>query len=282
MRPDVGREREWEGQMTDEAEPSTLRSLVGKALGWGVLGALALFGLSIYLLFSGKVPPPWLFVVYLYYASAMMIVLHAIFFLAQAAVESKGKRLSKNIPKYLDYAYTLIICVGLFQIIGSIPRVAEYVVWLQGDETYLANKIKAIAAGYLADECINKSTKREERGFFRVPVDYFYDAQYCGKLKRVVEAPDVREYVEKHVLPDDAFVNHTIEDASDAEFVRVKQSPITDIVARFRLVRSYSEARGAAASPLSGPVAWVTLLLLPLAISVRLVKTSLELYGNLG
>jgi hypothetical protein len=58
-----------------------------------------------------------------------------------------------------------------------------------------------------------------------------------------------------------------------------KQSPIMGFVARFEAVHAFASTRGDADMTGSNVLAWIIMLLLPIAIALRLVKTSLELFG---
>jgi hypothetical protein len=105
-----------------------------------------LFSATILILITGLIPVTVFCLVYFVYVISTILLCHFIFCGLAKALANGGRSYSaKTIPKYLDYAYILIIAVSLFQIFFFAPHMADYVTWLQGDEPYLANEIKAVA-----------------------------------------------------------------------------------------------------------------------------------------
>ena len=127
---------------------------LGTALS-GVLFCVALYNL-VFVLLSETL----LLRVYLAYAFLVLLLSHSIVF----ALKESGRQLSKKIPKYLEYFYTLIVAAGLFQIFVYAPRMADYVIWLWGDKDYIAHQITLVAKSYLQDECINVGTQTKRIG----------------------------------------------------------------------------------------------------------------------
>jgi hypothetical protein len=241
-------------------------------------GALLLF--SGYYLFTVSISFWPLSFLYLLYAISWMVFLHSFFFHWAAARAQSGKRLSKSFPKYLEYGYTLVVSVSLMQIFFFSPRVADYVAWSYGDEQHLIASIKNTAKTYVEDDCKTKGTKTVSR-WFRVPLEYAYTPEYCAKLQRIVDANDPADYVLTAVLPDREFLDHAIEEQVNTDATSYTYSPIRDYVTRLKILRELKSQGTSHDSRLANALAWIGLLLLPLGLALRLVKTSLEIFADL-
>jgi hypothetical protein len=173
---------------------------------FGVASYLLLFGPPI---FFGLLSVTLLWFVYFVYVISGVMLLHFIIFRWEAVLAERGRHLSKRFPKYLEYAYTVIVAASLLQIFVFAPRMADYVTWLQGDENYVGNKIKSVAQSYLENECTHRGTadiyEYSPRETKRVPATTYFTAEYCAKLNKIINAPDVIEYVLKSVVTDPAF-----------------------------------------------------------------------------
>jgi hypothetical protein len=257
----------------------------------GIL-SMSIFGTTVYLLLSARLTVTSLWLVYFIYTISVVLLLHIVIFGSEADLAKKGRHLSKRFPKYLEYAYISVISVSLLQIFVFAPRMADYVTWLQGDEAYLANQIKRIAGSYLNDECINRGTKKHVKTGLEQYTDFYFTDEYCLKLKKIVEAPDVQNYILNVVTPDEDFVHHVISiqpgafsnyRCPDIETGQptdpiCNRSPIEDLVSRFEIVREFVSAKGISDSAGSNRLAWIGMFLLPIGIALRLAKTSVELF----
>jgi hypothetical protein len=74
-------------------------------------------GLSFYLLLTIRFSVGYLTLVYLTYTVALSVLAHCIFFMACSFdLQIKKRQISKKVPRYLDYAYTLIVSAAILQI----------------------------------------------------------------------------------------------------------------------------------------------------------------------
>jgi hypothetical protein len=246
---------------------------------------LSTFGLfflaSVFALYAGFWPPTAVWPIYMYYSLCTIILVHVLFFGWKRSIETEGRRLPKSLPKYLDYIYTIVVALGLFQVFAFTPRYADYMVWLQGDQIAVAERIKAIAVGYVSNECVNKGTRHVPGRWWESDLDYHYDTEYCAKMKGIADAEDLIEHLSKNVVRDYGFLERAIESSWNGENAWAKGSPIEGLALRFRLLEESARAKDSVNPLLGGALAWVGLLMLPIGIAIRLVKTSLELFGNL-
>jgi hypothetical protein len=150
----------------------------------------------------------------------------------------------------------------------SSTRLVDYLLLAIGNEDAIATKIQSVARGYMARECALPLTNR------------YFTKEYCEKVKSLAEATDPKDYIARVVVDDTAFLSHTtnIIPMGQPGVVAYAQSPIADYVGQFNALRAYS----ARPTPVGvgNAFSWIALLLLPIAIALRLTKTSLELYGG--
>lgn len=269
-----------------------------------VLGTAILLAVTVYfLLYFGRLSPTLLWLMYFAYAILASLLLHFIIFARENTLAKRGDHLSKRLPKYLEYAYTVVIAVSLLQIFVYAPRVADYVTWLKGDETYVANQIKNVADSYLKDECINLQTKVKvvNHPWWHLAEHFYFTEDYCEKLTRIANASDIKEYIIKSVVPDRAFVNHIIEDYSypdqqpNCDLATkgaweidplpncwppppADYSPMPELVKDFEIVHQFVSIKASSNSAGSNRLSWIGMLLLPIGIALRVVKTSVELF----
>ena len=134
-----------------------------------VLGvSTVVFGAALYLLVTVRFYYDYLVPLYLTYAVSSAVFLHAVFF-----TWNKVRRLSKSVPRYLDYAYVSVILLGLVQVVSAAPKVADYLTLIHADEpalkaseTDLIADIVKTAKGYVDDECVNVGTRTTYRFWF--------------------------------------------------------------------------------------------------------------------
>ena len=262
---------------------------------WGPLITFTalVFIVTAYFLLPVLLAPTLLWAVYFAYTIVAVVLFHLIIFGCESVRAQSGRHLSKSVPKYLEYAYTVVVSGSLLQIFVYAPRVADYVTWLQGDETYLVGQIKRVAESYLEDECINRGTRKHvETRFlwiFSENTNFYFTPQYCDKVAKIVHAPDLKEYILSAVVTDREFLDHIIEDLPDIGAklglaspnggeLASERSPIEQLVNRFEVVHEFLNMKERTNSAGSNRLAWIGMLLLPIGIALKLVKTSLELF----
>lgn len=238
-----------------------------------VLGALAIaFFLPCFLLFrtlafDDFVSRQWLVPAYIAYCLSFILWLHFLAFHLHLDLKASGRKgLSKRSPKYLDYAVTLLLTVGVLQISFADEWLARHIDRLAGSKTELIDKIRSQALRHLSDDCGKSS--------------YFTQA-YCARLLQTSRAPDLATFTQTQLFQDSAFLDHTIAVyGGPPGGVLYAKSPIRDYVTRYRAVLEYESSKGGGTE--RGAWSWLTLLLLPAVIGLRSLKTSLELFADLS
>lgn len=244
------------------------------------IGLPLMLGVTIYSLVTLRLPPALLGFVYLFYACLVVVFLHIQFFTWSAALSKSGKPLSRNVPKYLEYVYTILVSVSLLQIFAFAPRLADYVSWFHGDEAALVRQIRSVAESQLKNECVNYGTRKIREPYDSAETEYFYTPSYCSKLEKIMSVSDTREYILTNVIGDSGFANHVTDQKIDGDAIQVHLTPIRDLVDRLIVVREFSRLKDTSDSLKSTILAWIGMLLLPIGIGLRLVKTSLEIFGD--
>ena len=96
-------------------------------------------------------------------------------------------------------------------------------------------------------------------------------------------ASDPAKYIEREVIPDKAFLSHTV----GFQVVPIRTGKVVEVFSPIlRLVDAYRariefNARGVAIGS-SSAFSWLFILVLPLGIGLRVLKTSLELFAQLN
>jgi hypothetical protein len=235
---------------------------------WMIAGGCAIFMLQ------GPFPlGSTLYLTYFVFVLSTIICLHAVFFCVAAMAREDGKKLSKRVPKYIEYAYAALISTALAQVFFAAPQFTDYVNAVIGDKKELLVKIKAIVDGHVTADCLKQDSR-------------FFTDEYCGKMKKIADAENLEEYVLKHVVNDREFLNHSI-----MQFVtRVPKtgeisvtewpSQLGGFVDRLATKVAINDTP-APESPLKHIYGWIALITFPIGIALRLVKTSLELYVDM-
>jgi hypothetical protein len=202
----------------------------------------------------------WTFLVY---TVATIAFAHFLFFLLGRKINPPHRG---RLPRYVEYAYTVIISLGLAQVFFSAPQIASYVRYVGGEESRLVEKIVKQAQAYAQNEC-----KTNDANFTSI---------YCFKVTLIAMASEPRDYITKYILPDQEFLDHVVRMVGGGPAGTViVMSPIRTYAAQLRALNEYSVRP--TLGDLSGVLAWLALMLLPVGIALRFVKTSLELYGGL-
>jgi hypothetical protein len=211
-----------------------------------------------------------LYVTYLTYAAGVIFCLHVIFFGFNRFHLMTFKRpMSKWVPKYLEYAYAGVLLVGLAQVFFAGQRYADYIRVIAGDEDAILDRIKGQAKEYVEGGCTKANPE-------------FFDVPYCNKLRDLIATQDLKRYVYAVAMKDAEFLNHPVgwnptSGQTGATDLYLK-SPIAEYVNQLTAMAEFGKA---AEGPLWNNVyGWLGLLLLPLGIGLRVVKTSLERFGG--
>jgi hypothetical protein len=236
-----------------------------------VVGAILLtvgFGMCGYHLAAGRIPVGGgLYALYFGYAFFGIAACHIWFFILNRALRDSRSTHRKRLPKYIEYAYAAVISIGLAQVFISSTRIVDYLLVTVGDEDFIAGQIHSVARGYVVKECLNPGTVQR------------FTKEYCAKAKQIAEATEPKEFILKEVLEDRNFLNHVVAIiAAGPQGAVSMQSPIKEYADQLNALRGYS-ARPIPTN-LGSAFSWIALLLLPIAIALRLTKTSLELFGG--
>jgi len=210
-----------------------------------------------------------LLLAYFAYVGATVICLHVVFFGVNYIRSTRtGKSFTRRVPRYVEYAYAVIISASLLQVFFASPHFADYISFFAGEETEILARIRNEAKRHVDDECTKIDTT-------------YYSVPYCNKLRKILEIDDLKSYVYHTLMNDEEFLNHVVgKDIPEQALSRDLTSPIAIFVNQLRARAEYS------ATPINlvanNAFSWIGLLLLPIGIGLRLVKTSLELFAGLG
>ena len=219
-------------------------------------------------LLLGRYPSPQMLpFVYAAYCLGTCLGLHAIFFIANAGRQVKqGRTLSRRVPRYLEYVYALLLSISLTQIYFMNTQFSDFISVTAGDENELLSKMVSAAHTHLTVDCPSGGR--------------YFPATYCAKLQQLTNATDAASYVRDQVLLDREFLTHGV----GTQFSRTGSFDVVSPIARLAdAYRAHVEfkAAGTLASQ-SKAFAWLILVLLPVGISLRVLKTSLELFIELS
>jgi hypothetical protein len=213
---------------------------------------------------------------YIVYSLSMIVALHCCGFGLPLWFEFRP---SKRLPKYLEYAYMVLILVSLLDIINFAPR---YYLYLssKGNEASLLDQIAGMAETQLRDNC-GKGPQHSSSGRFNVWVDF--PADYCEKLAGLVKGKQQKDAVLKIAKDPDFIgrgrvVTHFVTSVKGEMHLSEFGNPITGLIQRLSVLdtfQKYSDDPAAEAG-----LKWIAMLLLPIGIGLRALKTSLELFGD--
>lgn len=223
--------------------------------------------------------------IYFAYAAASLVFAHAVaFWINHMLMEMKGKGLSKNAPRYIDYGITMLIAIGLVQIYFSDEVFGKYITRIGGTKHEVLQKIKTKAEAHLEEDCTPRNdivahvcnkigaTKCEQKGGFT--------PDFCAKLGEISMANDMESFVSNVLGKDTEFLNHPIGYVATPSGPHFIKSPIASFVNQYVALSEF----GVAYSDQDRQYvwSWIVLILLPIIISMRAVKTSLEIFGKLS
>jgi hypothetical protein len=254
----------------DSDDNTEKRAAEARADRWGFFGffSLSLLVALAVILIVGPFPTgQGLYWVYFIYSLAGVCALHGIFFFFVNVERMNGKHLSARLPKFLEYAYSVLIMLGLLQIFVSSPRFLDYITFVGGEEKELLEDIRRNAKRHIEVECKKKDDK-------------YYTEKFCAQMADIVGASDLRTYILDAKASDAYFLSHPIGFAPVAPWGSFTiYSPVATSANLL-----YAETQYKAEPPSgrkSSVFTWIGLLVLPIGIGLRILKTSLELFGDL-
>ncbi len=256
-----------------------------------VYGAIALVAAMAVALTSLKLlvhefPDKTYFVpTYVAYSVAVLILVHSFFFYVNLELKDmRGKGLSKNVPRYIDYCITLLIGVGLVQITFSQDIFARYIGQISGTRAEIVENIRSTAETHLFKDCPERKGLVvdicEKLKLENCSQNEGFTPGFCRKVHGIVATSDLDEYVSKTLRKDSEFLNHPIRYYVTQQGAVAVRTPIASYVNQHTALIDYGIA------PLNperkDTWSWLALVLLPIVLSFRATKTSLELYGELS
>lgn len=223
--------------------------------------------------------------IYFLYAATLLAAFHAAtFWLRLELIETRGRGLHKNTPRYIDYSITALIAVGLFQIYFSHDSIAKYISKVSGGKQEILSNIQSAAQKHLDSDC------KPDTGILVKVCEFVgmenckqkknFTAEFCSKTAEIPGQADLGKYVTETLSRDRKYLDHPIEYAMYQGGAQPIYSPIRTLVNQFVASSEYSIAPNDTDSRFA--LNWVTLILLPIVISLRALKTSVEIFGQLS
>lgn len=197
--------------------------------------------------------------------------------------EVRGKGLSKNVPRYIDYGVIALISIGLAQIYFSEDVFAKYIEQISGTKEEIVTNIRNKAAAHQIDDCRQKEGFDVELckklGLENCTQNGGFTVEYCRKLDEIVSSKNLDAYILTTLSKDSEFLDHIIGYISSPQGPVAIKSPIAKYVNQYVALGEYGV--GPQNPDRKSTWSWLTLVLLPFILSLRATKTSLELYGDL-
>jgi hypothetical protein len=207
-----------------------------------------------------------LYFVYFAYFVLLLICLHYVFFAINWWLFQNDSIHCKRLPRYVEYIYALVLCIGLLQIFFSEQRIIRYLSMAGVPIHRLAEEAQSIAVTYLNRQCVS--------GDFE-----FFTLDYCMKLHEFSRQSDPLDFIKSTLSKDSDFLNQAIGRTYLPKVGATPVfSPIKNIINAIMSYDYYSQASNRKSH--SDELGWIFILILPLGVSLRVVKTSLELYGE--
>lgn len=271
--------------VTNEQRPPPL----GRHLAVLAFSALC-FGFALYELVTVRFGSTFLVALYIAYVVSAAVFFHAVFFTI-----NRIKRLTTSAPRYLEYAYSIVILASILQIFNAAPKISNYLSYMNWDEAAMQKAEKDVIADIretakrnVSNECITYGTRTVALWWIFFERTYHYTPEYCEQLKNIAEASQPEKYIEEHVINNKEFLEHPIEEREGADSsTEFTYSPIADLVENLlSLRRTAAYRRTFGVTPqtqlsLASTYDWIALIVFPIGVALRLVKTSLELWGRL-
>ena len=195
-----------------------------------------------------------------------------------------GTPLSKRSPKYLEYAYIILISISLADVITVAPRYYLYLTQIGEDESSLLSKISDLAQLQVTENC-GKEPKLEIYASATYTSNYTED--YCAKLTSLIDAKNNKAVV-LQAYKDDEFMNFVVgyfvsSDPNEQQRLsKLRNYKIIAPIRRVAILTTFRQYEGVEETKgIEAIMKLLSLLLLPLGIGLRVAKTSLELFGEL-
>lgn len=249
------------------------------AIGAGVSCPAALFTGGFLVGGDYVVSKSALYIDYAIFTVATILGMHFVAFIFPWAL---GIQPSRRVPRYLDYAYLLILALGLFEVAGFSSRYYLYLTSMWGTEDQIASRVLTLAESQIEESC---GKKRDEMVGVAPAWESGYTEDYCTQLKKLAASP--RNETDLLLFEADRrFMDHVVlrvatpappgGDADVSEF----RNPITEHLEHLRWLKTFSSYLPDDQSDTR--LRWIWLLLLPVGIGLRALKTSLELFGTVS
>lgn len=172
-------------------------------------------------------------------------------------------KIRKSRADYLDYIYIAFSFVGFMQIIAFWPHIASYALSEFGPRSVIARDMHEVASSYFHTECLRKH-------------DDEMKTRYCIKLNTLVTANDI-EAAAMALATDPEFRN-MLRVVGPISAITHHHPAMGRVLGRMILVinseKDYSHLVA------SFPAFYFSLLSFSLAISVRITKTTVKIYGR--
>jgi hypothetical protein len=179
-----------------------------------------------------------------------------------------GAGITARAPKYLEYAYTILISLALVQIFLSSPKILEYFEDANDQFKFLKQE-----AQKKLTECRQYTAPNGKKD-----PNIFYTSDYCQKLEMITTANDFDDVALTKLDNDPDFTRFVI----GMVFLDRLRPIYSDIPYQLHRLLALKALRADASDRKSDPLAWISIVLLPIGIALRITKTSLELFGKLN
>ena len=125
--------------------------------------------------------------------------MHAFLWTFATYREHKAQPISKNYPRYLDYAYCAAMAIGLGQILVFSTELASYYESRLESEQDTIQTVKEMAQATVDGDCSR-------------PHNNYFTDDYCDKMSTIATAPndELKRLLLTKFLPDQAFMAHVV------------------------------------------------------------------------
>ena len=212
-------------------------------------------------------------IIYLAYAIGAIATMHAFLWTFATYREHKAQPISKNYPRYLDYAYCAAMAIGLGQILVFSTELASYYESRLESEQDTIQTVKEMAQATVDGDCSR-------------PHNNYFTDDYCDKMSTIATAPndELKRLLLTKFLPDQAFMAHVVGTGTLMSYTfgggiprQVPlRNPMAEPIARLKVHEDYKSLK--TGDDAKAAIGWLGLLVLPWAIGLRVVKTSMELF----
>jgi hypothetical protein len=210
---------------------------------------------------------------YLVYAIGAIATMHAFLWTFVAYRAAKARPISKSYPRYLDYAYAVVMALGFAQILVFSTELARIYNSHLENEQDVVRTVKDRAQTMVDQDCLKPRSK------------YFTD-EFCDKIGTIAATPidQMKHLLLTTFVTDQAFMTHVTGTGTAMAFTvwgtiprEVSlRNPLAEPIARLKVRDDYESMRTSDDAKLA--IGWLGLLVLPWGIGLRVIKTSMELF----